>query len=68
VRKLVYTGRGLDNPREGQKSLVNDLSRVLEELTSGREISIKITNPIGCNVKWEGQDRHWMPAEAKDLV
>jgi peroxiredoxin len=67
-RQLVYTGRGLDNPREGAKSTINDLDRVLNELTSGREISIAMTNPIGCNVKWEGQDRHWMPAEAKDLV
>jgi len=68
VRKLVYTGRGLDNPREGAKSIVNDLDRVLNEITSGREISIKITNPIGCNVKWEGKDRHWMPENAKDIV
>ena len=25
-----------------------------------------MTNPIGCNVKWEGRDAHWMPAEACD--
>jgi thiol-disulfide isomerase/thioredoxin len=68
VRKLVYTGRGLDNPREGDKSTVNDLDRVLDELTGGKEVSIKVTNPIGCNVKWDGKDRHWMPQEAKDLV
>jgi len=67
-RNLVYTGRGLDNPREGAKSQVNDLDRVLEELTTGREISVSVTNPIGCNVKWEGMDRHWMPEEARDLV
>jgi peroxiredoxin len=67
VRKLVYTGRGLDNPREGSKSAINDLDRVLDELSGGREISIKLTNPIGCNVKWEGKDPHWMPEEAKDL-
>jgi len=68
VRRLIYTGRGVDNPREAAKSKVNDLDRVLEELTSGKEISIKLTNPIGCNVKWEGMDRHWTPEEAKDLV
>jgi hypothetical protein len=67
-RKLVYTGRGLDNPREGAKSGVNDLDRVLDELTNGKEISIKLTNPIGCTIKWEGMDKHWMPAEARDLV
>jgi hypothetical protein len=26
------------------------------------------TLEIGCNVKWEGRDAHWMPAEACDLV
>jgi peroxiredoxin len=67
-RKLVYTGRALDNPREGAQSTVNDLDRVLTELTSGREISVKLTNPIGCTIKWEGKDKHWMPEEARDLV
>jgi hypothetical protein len=67
-RRLVYTGRGLDNPREGNKSTINDLDRVLGELTGGREISIQLTNPIGCNIKWEGKEPKWMPGEAKDLV
>jgi peroxiredoxin len=67
-RKLAYTGRGVDNPREADKSKVFDLDRALEELTGGREITVKMTNPIGCNVKWEGMDRHWMPEEARDLV
>jgi peroxiredoxin len=68
ARQLVYTGRGMDNPRNPSMANVNDLNRVLDELTSGREISIKVTNPIGCNVKWEGMDKHWMPKEARDLV
>jgi len=67
-RKLVYTGRGLDNPRDAVKSLVNNLDQALGELTAGKEVSVKLTNPIGCNVKWEGRERHWMPQEAKDLV
>jgi hypothetical protein len=67
-RKLVYTGRGVDNPREAEKATVNDLDRALEEITSGRPVSVPLTNPIGCNVKWEGQDAHWMPPEACDLV
>ena len=67
-RKLVYTGRGVDNPRDTSKMTVNDLDRALEELTSGKSISVPLTNPIGCNVKWEGKDRHWMPVEACDLV
>jgi peroxiredoxin len=67
-RKLVYTGRGVDSPRDTSRMTVNDLDRALSEITSGKEVSIKITNPIGCNVKWEGKDAHWMPAEACDLV
>lgn len=68
ARRLVYSGRGVDNPREVNKMTVNDLDRVLDELTSGKAISVPLTNPIGCNVKWEGKDKHWMPPEACDLV
>ncbi len=67
-RKLVYTGRGIDNPRQGELATVFDLDNALEELTSGKEISTPQTNPIGCNVKWDGHDQHWMPADACDLV
>ncbi|MGG6313867.1 thioredoxin family protein [Paenibacillus macerans] len=67
-RKLVYTGRGVDSPRDTGKMTVNDLDRALAELTSGKPVSTPLTNPIGCNVKWEGQDAHWMPADACDLV
>ncbi|MCO7177170.1 thioredoxin family protein [Sporolactobacillus kofuensis] len=67
-RKLVYTGRELDNPRQPEKATVNDLDRALEQLTSGQSVTTPLTNPIGCNVKWNGQDAHWMPGEACDLV
>ena len=65
---LVYTGRGVDSPRDSSRITVNDLDRALDELTSGKEISVPLTNPIGCNIKWEGMDKHWMPPEACDLV
>jgi peroxiredoxin len=67
-RNLVYTGRGVDNPRDVSRMTVNDLENALDELTSGKQISVPITNPIGCNIKWEGKDAHWMPPEACDLV
>jgi len=67
-RKLVYTGRGVDNPRNTAEMTVNDLDRGLEEHLAGKRVSVPLTNPIGCNVKWEGQDAHWMPADACDLV
>ncbi len=67
-RKLVYTGRGVDSPKNTENLTTNDLDRTLNELTGGKEISIPVTNPVGCNVKWEGKDKHWMPADACDLV
>jgi peroxiredoxin len=67
-RRLVYTGRGVDNPRDTSQMTLNDLDRALEEHLAGKPISTPLTNPIGCNVKWEGKDAHWMPAEACDLV
>jgi len=67
-RELVYTGRGVDNPRDTSKMTVNDLENALEELLGGKEITTPVTNPIGCNVKWEGKDQHWMPPEACDLI
>ena len=67
-RKLIYTGRAVDNPRETDKMTVNDLERALSEHTSGGTVSIPLTNPIGCNVKWLNHDSSWMPPEACDLV
>jgi peroxiredoxin len=67
-RLLVYTGRGVDSPRDVARMTVNDLGNALKDLTEGREIKVPVTNPIGCNIKWEGRDAHWMPPEACDLV
>lgn len=67
-RKLVYTGRGVDNPYDSDEIKSNDLDRALSELTSGKPVSVAVTNPIGCNVKFANQDAHWLPAEACDLV
>jgi peroxiredoxin len=67
-RRLVYTGRGVDNPRDTSKMTVNDLANALEDHLAGRSIRVPVTNPIGCNVKWDGKDAHWMPPEACDLV
>jgi hypothetical protein len=67
-RQLVYTGRGVDSPKDISLMKTNDLRIALEEYLAGRKISTPITNPIGCNIKWEGQDAHWMPPEACDLI
>ena len=67
-RELVYTGRGVASPLDANKIKINNLELVLDELTSNTLICIPITNPIGCSVKWEGKDSHWMPPEACDLI
>jgi len=67
-RKLIYTGRGVDNPRDASQIKSRDLEAALDEHLAGKQISTPVTNPVGCNVKWDGKDAHWMPAEACDLV
>jgi thioredoxin len=67
-RKLVYTGRGVDHPSEPNKMTVNDLENALEDVLAGRPVRVPLTNPIGCNVKWNGKEASWMPPEACDLL
>jgi peroxiredoxin len=67
-RDLIYTGRGIDNPKDPSKMSVNNLDLALQEAVEGNPISIPVTNPIGCNVKWEGQPGSWMPPDACDLI
>lgn len=67
-RELIYTGRGVDNPRNPDKVTENTLDQVLTEYLTGQRLSVTRTNPIGCNVKWDGKDPHWMPEDACDLV
>ena len=67
-RKLVYTGRGVDNPKETSKMTINDLDNALAEATAGKRVTVALTNPLGCNVKWNNQEEHWLPADACDLV
>lgn len=67
-RKLRYTGRMDDRPRHPGEETTHELRDAVEALLQNREVSVPLTNPIGCNVKWAGQDAHWMPAEACDIV
>ncbi len=67
-RRLVYTGRAIDSPRDPSAMTTNDLERVLDEVVAGRPVSVPLTNPLGCNVKWEGMPPKWMPPEACDLA
>lgn len=67
-RNLIYTGRASDSPKDAQNIAINDLENALDQHLAGKDITTPITNPIGCNVKWEGKDAHWMPADACDLI
>ncbi len=65
---LIYTGRSNDNPRNTSERTTNELEEAIKKALSGEKISVSVTNPIGCNVKWDGKPAHWMPAEACDLI
>jgi peroxiredoxin len=67
-RKLVYTGRGVDNPRNTAEMKTNDLERALEEVVAGKPVSVPVTNPIGCPIDWEEADKDWTFPQACDLV
>jgi peroxiredoxin len=67
-RKLRYTGRMDDNPRQAGAETTHELRDALDALLAGETPETPLTNPIGCNVKWKDQDAHWMPPEACDLI
>lgn len=67
-RKLRYTGRMDDNPKFPGKETTHELRDAIEDLLHNREVGVPLTNPLGCNVKWSGKEKHWMPAAACDLV
>ncbi len=67
-RNLIYTGRAIDTPRCWEEARSHELVDALNEHLSGVPVSVPVTNPIGCNVKWEGREQHWMPPEACDLA
>ena len=67
-RKLRYSGRMDDNPKDAGQETTRELRDALDDLLAGRGVAVPLTNPIGCNVKWKDQDAHWMPADACDLV
>ena len=67
-RKLRYTGRMDDNPRNPGLETTRELRDAVDALLENRAIEVALTNPIGCNVKWAGKEKHWMPAQACDIV
>lgn len=68
ARKLRYTGRMDDNPKFPGQETTHELRDAVDDLLAGSTPRVEKTNPLGCNVKWAGKDKHWMPAAACDLV
>ena len=66
-RKVTYTGRMDDNPYEEGKQKTRELLDAVEQTLAGRKITVEPTDAIGCNVKWEGMDAHWMPKSLADF-
>lgn len=54
-RKLVYHGKIDDNWQNEQKVKTKYLRNALDELLSGKEISVPETYSIGCTIKWKQQ-------------
>ena len=67
-RKLQYTGRMDDSPREPRGATTRELRDATDAVLRGQTPRVQLTNPIGCNVKWKGKPEKWMPPEACDLV
>ena len=67
-RKLRYTGRMDDDPRDAANARTQELRDAADAVLAGSAVPVELTNPLGCNVKWAGEDAHWMPPEACDLV
>lgn len=67
-RKLVYTGKACDNPKNPSLAKTHELEDVLSALLNGKTPTITRTNPVGCTIKWEGKPPSWVPPEACDLV
>lgn len=68
ARRLAYTGRAIDSPRDHALSTTRELEDALDDLLAGREVRVPLTNPIGCSIKWKGKPSGWRPPEACDLV
>ena len=61
-RKVVYNGRIDDNINDAAAVGRHDLREAIDETLAGKAVSVPVTQPVGCNVKWWGKDAHWMPA------
>lgn len=64
---LVYRGRMDNSPRDINKAITHELEDAIQEMLAGSPVTLAETAAVGCNIKWWGKDKHWMPADACDL-
>lgn len=67
-RRLRYTGRIDDQPKDATLATTRELRDALDDLLAGRAVRVAVTNPVGCNVKWRARPERWVPPDACDLV
>ncbi|MCS7230273.1 MAG: thioredoxin family protein [Candidatus Kryptonium sp.] len=53
--KLVYNGAIDDDPRGEKKEKINYVKNALSEILAGKPVSVSITKPYGCSVKYAEQ-------------
>ena len=68
ARILQYNGRMDNHPKDASQAVTKELRDAVDDLLAGRNPAVPVTDAIGCNVKWKGRDRKWMPAEACDFL
>lgn len=52
-RKLIYSGRMDDSPKDPNKVSTNELRDAIDSLLNGDKPEIGFTESIGCSVKWK---------------
>ncbi len=52
-KTVIYRGRMDDSPRDPAHVKSSELSHALDQILSGKEISISRTESIGCSIKWK---------------
>ena len=57
-----------DNPRRPGRETDHELRDAMDTPLEGKESTEPVTNPIGCRVKWKGEDANWIPPDACDLL
>jgi peroxiredoxin len=67
-KKLRYVGRMDNSPRDASKATTHELADAVDALLAMREVGLKVTDPVGCTVKWRGKDKHFIPGDKCDLV